>query len=524
MRSKARPPLNIIQAIRDKNLFGSLFKDLSTWAAWLVLLKALFALLMDGEELKLYQKCTGRKEPPRSPFRELWAVIGRRGGKSRIVSVVAVFLGLFCSFKEYLAPGERGVIQVIAADRAQAKVVFKYISAILHLKIFRPYILNETKETIELSTGVDIEVATCSFRSIRGRTVVCAILDEIAFWRVEGANPDREIVSAIRPSMATIPNALLLVISSPYAKFGVLFEHHRDHHGKEGDEEILIWQAPTRTMNPTIPETFNQKEREKDPASAKAEYDAQFREDIETYVSREVVQGCVVPKRYELSPLPDVRYSAFVDPSGGSGTDSMTLAISHTTGNKKILDAIREVRPPYSPDQVVKDFCELLKRYRIEKVTGDRYGGEWPRERFRVQGIRYEVSSKVKSDIYKDFLAPLNSGEVELLDIDKLVSQISGLERRTASGGHDTIDHGPGGHDDLANVAAGSMVEGKARLVPSIRIVDQGDAPPPRRTEGEAKLPILREGEVAIPVEENGRIVEFQILRPRQRHWIAGVR
>lgn len=524
--SKAHPPLNIVQAIRDKNLFGSLFKDLRTWAAWIVLLKTVFAMPMDADELALYQKCTGRKEPPKGPFRELWAVIGRRAGKSWMIgAILAVFLALFYDFTKYLNVGERGVIQIIAADRKQAQVIFRYIRAILHtVKIFLPYILNETKETIELSTGIDIEVATCSFRSIRGRTVVCAICDEIAFWRVEGANPDREIINAIRPSMATILNAVLIVISSPYGKFGVFFEHYRDYFGKDESDEILVWQAATRVMNPTIPEAFIEKERKKDPASAKAEYDASFREDIETYVNPEIVRGCVVKGRIELPPLPGVRYVGFVDPAGGSGDDSMTLAISHAKDGVKFLDLTRERKPPFSPDAVVEEYAGLLKSYRISKVTGDRYAGEWPAERFRVHGIRYEVSAKPKSDLYRDFLPLLNSGQVELLDNDRLVNQIVGLERRTASGGHDTIDHGPGGHDDLANVAAGSMVEGKARLVPSIRIVDQGDAPPPRRTEGEAKLPILREGEVAIPVEENGRIVEFQILRPRQRHWIAGVR
>ncbi len=216
--------LTIVRAIEDNKLFRSLFKDLSTWSSWICLLKALFALQMDKKELKLYRRSTGRKKPPAKPFRELWAIVGRRGGKSFIMSVIAVFLALFHSFKEYLSPGERGVVQVIAADRSQARVIFRYVSAILNsTPVFSQYILNETKESIELSTGVDIEVTTCSFRTIRGRTVVCAILDEIAFWRVEGANPDKEILAAIRPSMATIPNSLLLVISSPYARFSRFF-------------------------------------------------------------------------------------------------------------------------------------------------------------------------------------------------------------------------------------------------------------------------------------------------------------
>jgi hypothetical protein len=124
--------VNIVEAIENPQLFQSIFQDLKSWQNWIVLLKALFAIPMSKKDRSLYQECTGRKKPSKKPVRELWTIVGRRGGKSRIVSVVAVYLGLFHSFKEYLAPGERGVIQVIAADRAQARVIFRYISAILH--------------------------------------------------------------------------------------------------------------------------------------------------------------------------------------------------------------------------------------------------------------------------------------------------------------------------------------------------------------------------------------------------------
>ena len=133
-----------------------------------------------------------------------------------------------------------------------------------------------------------------------------------------------------------------------------------------------------------------------------------------------------------------VRYSAFVDPSGGS-RDSMTLAISHGEKNIRVLDAIREVRPPFSPDQVVQDFADLLKKYRIFTVTGDRYAGMWPRERFSKYDITYKVADKTKSDIYRDLLPLINSGEVELLDNKRLINQLCNLERRTARGGRDSI-------------------------------------------------------------------------------------
>jgi hypothetical protein len=181
---------------------------------------------------------------------------------------------------------------------------------------------------------------------------------------------------------------------------------------------------------------------------------AEFRTDVETFVNRGSVEACVSLDVRERPPLSGVRYSAFVDPSGGSA-DSMTLAIGHKEDNVTILDAVRERRPPFSPEDVVFEFGDLLKSYRIDKVQGDRYAGEWPRERFREKGIKYEPAAKAKSDLYRDLLPAINSRRVDLLDDPRLIGQIVGLERRTARGGRDSIDHPPGAHDDLANAVAG---------------------------------------------------------------------
>jgi hypothetical protein len=112
---------------------------------------------------------------------------------------------------------------------------------------------------------------------------------------------------------------------------------------------------------------------------------------------------------------------------------------------------------------VVAEFCALLKAYRCHEVSGDRYAGDWPREQFRKQGIAYKLSEQPKGEIYRDTLPLLNSGKLELLDIPRLASQLCGLERRTARGGRDSIDHGPGGHDDVSNAACGALLLLNAR-------------------------------------------------------------
>jgi hypothetical protein len=117
---------------------------------------------------------------------------------------------------------------------------------------------------------------------------------------------------------------------------------------------------------------------------------------------------------------------------------------------------VHEVRPPFSPENVIDDFCVQLKPFRIRTVTGDKYAGEFPRELFRKRGIQYRRAEKNKSDLYRDLLPKLNSGQIVLPKNDRLVAQLCGLERKTARSGKDSIDHGPGGRDDVCNAVAGA--------------------------------------------------------------------
>jgi hypothetical protein len=157
---------------------------------------------------------------------------------------------------------------------------------------------------------------------------------------------------------------------------------------------------------------------------------------------------------YERAPS-DAHYVAFCDPSGGS-SDPMTLAIGHVGTNKvAVVDAVRERRAPFSPEAVVSEFSELLRRYGITDVTGDACAGNWPREKFAQHGIRYAVASKNRSELYLALLPELNSKTVALLDNKRLAAQLVGLERRTSRTGRDAIDHRQGQHDDLGNCVAG---------------------------------------------------------------------
>jgi hypothetical protein len=447
--------LSIIDVCQDPDLFGPWFKGQS-WAAWFVFLRVMFGLPLDEVGLALFQQCTGRSAPSPSGYLEASLVIGRRGGKSLILALIAAYLACFHNWSQYLTTGERGVVMVIAADRRQATVIFRYLRAFLSVPLLKGMIERETADTIQLSNSIDVEIVTASFRTVRGRTVVAALCDELAYWMGDdSANPDVEIIAALEPAMATIPRAVMLKASSPYSRRGALWDDHRKNFGKD-DSAMLVWQCDTRGMNPSVPQSYIDRKYEADPARASAEYGAQFRTDVETFIAREAVEAVVVADRFELPPMANTHYVAFCDPSGGS-SDAMTLAIASREGDRAILAAIREVRPPFSPESVVSDFCTLLKAYHVSTVVGDRYAGQWPAERFQVHGITYSAAAKPKSDLYRDLLPIINGRRVELLDHPKMISQLCSLERRTWRGGRDSIDHPPNQHDDIVNAVAGAL-------------------------------------------------------------------
>jgi phage terminase large subunit-like protein len=220
--------ITVIEALSSKKLFGHLpeFKKLESWASWIVWLKALFALPMTEPELETYRQCTKRQRPPAKEPTESATIVGRRGGKSKMAALVGAFIAAFVDFTAYLSTGERPMVLILARDKEQARVVYGYFTGILKkVPALRAMIASESGDEVTLTNGVVIAIKTSDYRTVRGVTVVCCICDEVAFWNFDSdsANPDVEVIRSLRPAMATIPTAKLILISTGYAMAGVLY-------------------------------------------------------------------------------------------------------------------------------------------------------------------------------------------------------------------------------------------------------------------------------------------------------------
>jgi hypothetical protein len=185
------------EAMVDPNLFEPWFGGPS-WDGWRIILKAAFAQPLTAEEQDRFRELAGDRAPPQRRVRELWVVAGRRAGKDSIASLIGVYAAAFIDYRPLLRPGERATVLIIACDRPQARIALNYARSLFaEIPLLHGMIERETQDGFELNNGSEICVLANSFRSVRGRSLICAVLSEVAFFRDDlSATPDREVYNA----------------------------------------------------------------------------------------------------------------------------------------------------------------------------------------------------------------------------------------------------------------------------------------------------------------------------------------
>lgn len=456
-----RRKIGLQDFIEDARLAGSYsaFKTPETWRPWMVFSRAIHGEpLRNAAERKLFTRCTGIEhyEARKDGYAEAVAIVGRQAGKTQFASLLVSALA---ALHPPVPDGHLYALLIAQDHRAAVRTAFSYIKAIFDSSpMLKQLVVNSKTDTLELNNGIRVAAYPCNPASVRGLRAIVAVCDELAFYRSSEMVPqDKEMLRALRPCLATTGGRIVCP-SSPYGQSGTLWEMHRRHYGK-GDGAVLIWQADAPTMNATLPADYIKRMREDDPEAYRSEVLGEFRQGLTSLIDPAVLDRCV-GEHQEIERQENVHYEAFVDPSGGR-RDPYALAIGHLdkVSERVVVDCIRRWEAPFNPSGVTSEIVDILRRYQVSAVTGDRYAGEWPREQFRAHRVRYDVSRLDKSRLYLELLASLNAQRVELPSNQNLITELRCLERRRGPSGRDRVDHPPNGHDDLANAAAGLVYD-----------------------------------------------------------------
>jgi hypothetical protein len=280
--------ISIADALRSKQLFGRFFLGAS-WNRWVAVIKAAYAEPLTAAELIEFHEVADR-DPPKRRVKTLACVVGRGGGKDSIASFCATYAAMnFDPKTSKLRPGEQAYVVCIAVDRDQAGIVFKYIRALFEeIPTLAAMVKSIASDTIELNNRVTIQVTTNSFRSIRGRSILCAIFDELAFWRddsARSANPDVEVAGAISPGLARVPNSMLIMISSAHRRSGLLYDRYKTFYGKD-DDSTLVVRGTTMQFNSSFDQSIIDRDLAEDSARFSAEYLSEWRDDLSSFLDR----------------------------------------------------------------------------------------------------------------------------------------------------------------------------------------------------------------------------------------------
>jgi hypothetical protein len=479
--------MNILAAAKDSNLFRPYLANdadtLRTWARWFAILRVMFGLPLRHEwQRRFIRQVTGRNPRTLSPdgYRTVLILAGRRSGKSKIAGLCASYMAALSGRESVCSPGELPMVSVVSPSRVQSRIIKSYARAALRSELLDDFITSDQRDVCTLENGVALRITTGSYAASRAYTTIAAIVDEICFFQQseEARLSDTELIRSIRPSLLTT-RGLLLAISTKYRTRGWAYTTWKKHFGND-KSRILVIDAPSRLLNPTLSEQDIEDEIAEDPASARAEFLNEWREDVQDFLPRAVVEACVIPGRTQLLRQAHTAYCAWVDVSGGR-SDSMALSIGHKepNGRKVVIDLVREWRAPCNPVAVVGQMAGLLQAYGLTTCAGDNYAAEFNRETFRRSGIRYLPSTMSKSELYLAALPVISAREIELPDNDRLITQFASLERKTRSGGRDSVDHPRNGRDDLCNVVAGVCTMAARRTK---RVGGWGDTGPVKST------------------------------------------
>ncbi len=470
------PRITLTQAMTDNNLFGKTFSSASFWP-WKTLAKVIDNIpLVEAREVALFKQCTGRTQllnrQDRQLLRRFILLVGRRGGKDRFLSAVAVWRCALCAdWRQYLSPGETAVTILLGRDKKQAAILRRYCHGLLQVEALQREVTRQTTDVTEFRNHAVLEISSNDASLVRGRSATAILGSECCHWKHDehSASSDEEVVGAAEPSMAMCPDGgLLLLGSSVYRQRGYMYRKYRELFANDASSDI-VWFAPSKLMNPKLPQAVVDAALAEDPHRGAAEFDNRWREDLTDCFPLDAIEACTDFDVFERPPQPNTYYYAFFDASGGTGSDSFTLCIGHRLPDSEgtvVVDCIRERKPRFVPAEVIAEYAGLMKCYGISEIRGDKFGGGFVEDEWQRNQIRFTPSEFTTSENYIRSLPIVLSRRTRLVNNATLRSQLASLER-SVTGTKEQVSHPKhaGAHDDIATAVCGLLVLAGNRLL-----------------------------------------------------------
>lgn len=411
-------------------------------------------------------------------YSEGWFICGRRAGKSdSLASTIVAYEAALGGHEAHVRQGQQALCFQIAQDLRMARYSLGFIRATLEASpICSKLITQITADRIDLKTGLTIAVVPPTLKGVRGYANPVTVMDEVGVWfqDADAANPDYEIWRAVKPGQLQFPNKLLVGISSPWNKAGLLFQYaeagtdgrHASESERDRYKDCLVWHGTTAGMgNPRVTRDWLQLESNRDPRAFERECLAIFQDSVSGFLSSELLKRAIDRDPagktiVERAPAKNNFYVAAIDPA--FRRDAFALCIAHADVNGSVVvDLIRRWIPekgqPLNPQSVFAEIIPLLKSYRISIVTSDQYHLDTLQQlalthNFTIEGVPFTAVNK--ASIYGNLQQLLNQGRLHLIDHPEALKELRSLERTLTRTGLVQIHAPMGLHDDCASAIA----------------------------------------------------------------------
>lgn len=434
----------------------------------------------DMTEVELYELMTGFKynSDLDQVKNKMNLIVGRRGGKSTIASIIALYSTIKVNWKPFLTKTPVATVLVLShsvdfseeilsilKDMVEASPILnrlrdpkkKNTSKIFHLKV--PFLLPNNK--IQYSR-VRVKVGAASKRTTRGSAICTLLCDEIAFWNLaeDAADPDTEILRAVRPALAQFgKHGTIIKLSSPGIKQGVLYDEWLRREALKQD--LIQFKAPSWVWNTIIPVDWFKEELRTDPDGFDTEIRANFVDSISNFILPEFVDMCILKGINFIAPTDEkgVTYSAAID--AAFKKDRFAFAVVAHNENRVTTHVIKywegTKKKPVQAFEVAEYIRNVCKEFGLSEVTGDQHSFQPLREIFQQYGINLVENTftlTYKKKIYFGLKRLIHNRQMDLLDIPLLAKEIKELQVEQTSTGQIRIGHPIGGSDDLSDSLA----------------------------------------------------------------------